>query len=400
MTTCGRVAIVGLGLLGLAAPAGASETSWTFQRIDSSGIGSSPLISLGMRTGATWPTVFYEPSGSSNGLVSASLSPLGWAKTTLDTSGAYSFVRNAAGADGRLGAAWQSAQGNPRIQFAQLTASGWQYSTVANLQSTPSSSGVNAPDVAYLPGNRPVVAYADTSGSKIKVAVQNALGWESEAISYYPSGPSTGTYVSTAVNSQGDIGVAYAYSSSVVYAQKALPGGAWSFVQLPTNFASVRNISLAYGPHDEVGLAVLNSSGNLNYAHFDIQSGQWQSDLLATGIITSPRIDLVFDNAGHPSLAYVGMDQTPTVHYWKNNGDGWADSTLPVGTDANNLYITPMGGSDAALALDRNGVPVISYYSSQSGLVLAYDPQITPEPATLLAVAAGLGIISRRQRRV
>jgi hypothetical protein len=397
MSTCGRVAVLGLCLLGLTAHVWASDISWTFQRIDAANPGMSPMVSLGMRTGATWPTVFYEPSGSPSSLVSSSLSPLGWTKTSMDTPGVPSFAHAAAGADGRLGAAWQAGQINPRIQFAQLTASGWQSSTVATLPGTPSSSGANAPDVAYLPGNRPVVAYSDMNGSKIKVAVQNAMGWESEAISYYPSGPSTGTYASTAVNGQGDIGVAYAYSSTVIYAQKALPGGTWNYVQLP-GYSSVKNISLAYGPNDEVGMAVLSGNGTLNYAHFDVQSGQWQSDLLATGIVTSPRVDLVFDSAGRPSLAYVGYDGSPAVHYWRNDGGGWADSTLPVGTDANNLTITPIAGSDAALTLDRNGIPVISYYAS-GGLLLAYDPQITPEPATLLGVIAALGLISRRRRQ-
>lgn len=400
MIACGRWVMVGLCVFGLAAQAWGSDISWTFQQVDVGSAGSSPMVSLGMRTGATWPTVFYTPSSSSSSLVAAALTPVGWSKTTLDTPGTPSFVRSAGGADGRLGAVWQSSQISPRIQFAQFTATGWQYSTVGTLPSTPSSSGANAPDMAYLPGNRPLVAYADMNGSKIKVAVQNSTGWETETVGYTPSGPSTGSYVTTAVNSQGDIGVAYlSGSSTVVYAQKSLPGGAWNYVSLTGLAQGARSLSLAYGPHDEVGLAVLGSNGGLSYAHFDIQSGQWQTELLATSTVTSPRVDLIFDAAGHPALAYVGTGEKSAVHYWKNDGGGWADVMLPSGVDpTSNLNVTPMLGGDAALALDREGIPVLSYYTS-NGLVLAYDPIVTPEPATLLTLAAGVALISRRRRR-
>ena len=399
MTTRGRVAVFGAGLLALAIQASASEISWTFQRVEQGNPGPSPMISLGMRTGATWPTVFYEPSSSPISLVASSLTPVGWAKSTLDTLSSPSYVRSAAGTDGRLGAAWQYGQSGPAIKFGQLTSAGWQYSTVATLNSQPSSSGTNAPDVAYLPGNRPVVAYADPSGSKIKVAVQNAQGWETEAVSYPTGGPPNGTFVSTAVNTQGDIGVAYCTGSNVIYAQKSLPGGTWSYVDLGTGFPGVRNVSLAYGPHDEAGMAVLYANGSLAYAHFDIQAGGWRSEVLVPSGVASPRVELVFDGAGHPALSYVAAKELAGVHYQTNDGNGWLDVALPTGIDpVSNLNVTPILGSDAALALDREGVPVISYYT-QSGLVLAYDPVVTPEPATLLAVTAGVALISRRRRR-
>lgn len=395
MTTFKRAAVWGVGMLGLVVPASASDISWTFQRVEQSTPGSSAMLSLGMRTGATWPTVFCEPTSKQGALTAASLTPVGWSDTTLDMPGVPSFVRSAAGADGRLGAAWQATQGSPRIQFGQFTASGWQLSTVATLTTTPTTTGANAPDVAYLPGNRPVVAYADVSGSKIKVAVQNALGWESEAVSFPTAGPTNGTFVSTAVDTEGDIGVAYYCSSRLIYAEKSIPGGSWSYAEL-FGLSSPKCLSLAYGPHNEVGVAALQG-GTLSYAYFDVQSGLWQNEVLTINTVSSSRVDLMFDGAGHPCLAYVGTDRV--VHYRTNDGGGWLDVSLPAGLDvATGLNTTPVPASDAALALDRDGVPVISYYAD-GGLILAYDPVITPEPATLLAIMATMGIISRRQRR-
>jgi hypothetical protein len=386
--------MVGLCVFGLAAQAWASEISWTFQRVEQVNPGPSPMLSLGMRTGATWPTVFYE-AGSQNGLTAGSLTPVGWTKTSMDLLSTPSYVRSAAGTDGRLGAAWQMGGSTaPHIQFAQLTSAGWQYSTVGNLQGSPQSNGANAPDIAYLPGNRPVVAYADIT-SKVQVAVKNATGWESQTVSFPTSGPINGQFVSTAVNSQGNIGLAYYSSSRLVYAEKSVPGGSWGYVDL-YGMSVPKNISLAYGPNDQVGVAVLQGTG-LSYIHFDVQSGCWQNDILETAGVVSNRVDLVFNNAGHPCLSYVGTDGL--VHYRTDTGSGWADILLPTGTDMlTGLNITPTQASDAALALDRDGIPVISYYT-QSGLVLAYDPIVAPEPATLLAMAAGVALISRRRRQ-
>jgi hypothetical protein len=398
MISSSRLVVV-LCMFACAAQTNAAGYSWTYQRVDqSSPWGGPPQVSMAMRTGATWPTVFYQPSAQGGALVSSTLTPTGWSKTTLDSVPQQTFMRTELAPDGRVGAVWQS-QSNG-VRFGQFTSSGWQYSTAFTPNSPPSSSGANAPDLAYLSGNRPVVTYADPSGP-IHVGVYNGLGWDSEAISYAQGGPTMGSFASTAVDSRDDIAVAYSTGSNVVFAQKSL-GGTWSYADLGNMFAgSTKNLSLGFGPNDEVGMAVLYGSGStasLGYAWFDIQSGSWRHEILAYNEVSSQRVNLTFDAAGHPSLSYV--EYGGLVHYRTNDGHGWLDVTLSAGLDpATGLNLLPRSDSDVALAFDAAGLPVLSYYSGSSGLLLAYDPQITPEPATLLLLVGGVVLLGRRHRR-
>lgn len=388
-----------LGTCALLVPtAFGGELSWTFQRVEAMSGGASPYLSLSMRTGATWPTVFHESTQGSSVAASA-LTPTGWIKTSLDSLSPPAFLHSAAGTNGRVGAVWQSSNSN-RIKLAQLTPAGWESSTVAQVTGVFSSSGAHAPDLAYLPGNRPVVAYSEPGSQKIRLAAYDGASWDTEAISFTQGSPTftTGTNVSTAVNSQGNIGVAYISASSLIYAEKSLPGGTWSYAQTMMGAGGAKSLSLAYGPNDQVAVAALLSNGTLAYSWFDIQSGTWQNETLASSNITSQAIDLAFDAQGNPSLAYVVGGSA--VHYRTKGEAGWLDYTLPTGNDPiSGLSINPTSTTQVALALDRSGLPVLSYYTPSSGLILAYDPRVVPEPATLLVAGVGLGAIARRRRR-
>ena len=195
------------------------------------------------------------------------------------------------------------------------------------------------------------------------------------------------------MNSQDSLGLAYVDSGYVNFAFKSTLSGTWIGAHVSEFADPDTHLSLTFGPNDEPGLAILRQDV-LDYASFDIDSGEWQIDNIATGV-TSERVNLLFDEEGNPAVAYVAGG---SVVYSFNDGGGWTDLLLPTGFDPDSeLYVDPDYISDAALAFDAAGVPVIAYYG-QEGLLLAYDP-IIPEPSSALALLLGLCALARRRHR-
>ncbi len=379
MTPSGRLmAGVAVLVVSMAGPhAMATTLNWTFQQIIGNPSNPTTDVACAMRTGATWPTVFSPHDG---GLQAFSLTPAGWSQFAL---GSGSGVRARPGQDGRVGVAWWGS--NEEIKFAQSSNLGWQSSTVP---AVPGMSLVGGPDVDYLSGNRPVVAYCCSGGSNdtVAVAAHDGLSWNTDTVGL-------GNEPTLAVDSQDRVGVAFRNGNTVLFALNDVSSGTW--IEMPVGSFSPTHMSLDFGPNDETGIAVLDDgSDTLSYAYFNTQSGQWAVDLLSTSV-SSQRVNLTFNSQGHPALAYV--DSSLTVHYRINDGEGWADIILPTGVDPDtSLDVDPTFGVDAAVAFDGNDIPLIAYYAD-SGLLLAYDP--VPEPATGLLVLIGLvGVIRRGQQ--
>jgi hypothetical protein len=353
---------------------------------------------MAMRTNATWPTVFYSGSQSVQGLgqqvVASSLTPVGWLPSGLGTyQMPETWLRTATGHDGRVGAAML--MGNS-VRFTQSSVMGWQSSTAGTVYSPGPQT---APDVDYLSGNRPVVAYAEGSGGALRVAAYDGLTWNTDTVTYQGSGPvpQYGDHVSMAVDSQDRIGVAYAAGPQAAFAFKNQLAGTWMGSSVGM-IGSIDHMSLAFGPNDEPGLAILTGNGDLKYAAFDIQSGSWQTETIASAV-RSDRVNLAFDGQGHPALAYVAQNGgNDALFYSANLGGGWVNYMLPSGQDpGTGLFISPSSYSEAALAFDSANTPLIAYYSANADILLAYDPPV-PEPASALLMAAA-GIVSWRRWR-
>lgn len=385
-------AVTVLAMLVWAGQSLATNITWDFQKV-SSQAPSSPMVSLGMRTGDTWPTVFYDRMG----LRAASLTPAGWSETILGVSSDNSTrVRAHAGNDGRVGAVWVNAPNE--VRFTQSSRYGWQSSSLGTSMTT---SPVSGPEFAYTSGNRPVVTYTGPVGTKtgMVVSAHDGLGWNTDLVDKVTVGQTVrtmGDLSTIAVDSQDRIALGFRYGSEVIFAMKDLSQGAWFGASLGNTFPSSSNmtLSLGFGANDNAAMAI-KSNNTLWVSHFDIQSGAWVTEQLST-LVASQRVNLAFDSQGNPAVAFSGSDDV--IHYMINRGEGWTDVVLPLGTDpTSGLTVNPTVGTDAALAFDRFDNPVIAYVGT-AGLILAYDPVVAPEPASLLMVVAGLVVLRPRRR--
>lgn len=387
------IAVTVLMVIVLAGQALATNITWDFQRVSMATGGGPPYVSLGMRTGNTWPTLFYDRSA---GLKAASLTPAGWSEFALGTtSGNGSPARAHAGPDGRVGVAWFSSSNE--VRFSQSSRYGWQSSSVGFASTT---NYIGGPDFAYLSNNRPVVAYMGSVGSKTGLALSSfdGLGWNTDLVEKVMVGTQirpAGEAPTIAIDSQDRIGLAFRYGSEIIFATLDLSQATWYGASLGSNLPVSSNtiLSLAYGANDNAAMAI--KSGNiLLVSHFDIQSGAWVTEQLSA-TVASQRVNLAFDSQGHPAVAYLGTDGS--IHYRINTGGGWGDVMLPRGTDpVTGLVVDPYATTDAALAFDRFDNPVIAYAGS-AGILLAYDP-VTPEPVSLLMAMVGLTMLRPRRR--
>lgn len=393
-----RSAAVGLFLtMLLAVNAVAGDLTSTYQQIDQYPQQSSLNITMEMRTGATWPTVLYDGSNAAPGdlhnqLVAASLTPVGWARTGLGAIdlGLGTGLRSAVSPDGRIGAV--SRFSDNTLRTSQLTGGGWATSLV----SLPSTQYYDDPDIAYLPGDRPVIANATNNG-ELLVSAYDGLTWQTTPVTLTQGQPAQGTALSLDVDSQQRIALAYLDSSGdVAFAHKAPFDSAWTSTTVSTTQYSAPYISLAFGPNDQPGIAILDRNADtVSYASFDLQTGQWVTELVASEV-RSNRIELTFNSAGAPAMAFMRDDGEREIIYTINNGAGWTQYALPNDYDPiTQLDREPRGETDAALAFDHNDIPLIAYYSGSDGLLLAYDPPL-PEPATLLLGALGTLLLRRR----
>jgi hypothetical protein len=373
--------------------ASADVFNWTFQQIESYYYDSHQLA-LAMRTGATWPVAFHNGGGPGleDKLVASSLTPVGWVSSPLghfDAPGSYQRARS--GQDGRVGAAYFS-QGT--AYFAQSAGGSWQ---TVGLGPCAFSGMFASPDLDYMSGNRPVVAYAGNN-NQLRVHTYTGAGWESETVTISPPGGTPvqlyGDSPALAVDSLDSPALAYVDGGQVKLAYKSQFSGTWAETTVAPFVDGPASLSLGFGENDEPGLAIL-SQGRLDYAYFDIPSGTWHTENIATDV-ASERVNLTFDSQGHPALAYVANGCFTTLAI--RSGAGWDRHLLPQGLDpASGLGTTPLWNSEAALAFDAQDVPLISYYAD-GRLLLAYDPTVPEPTAVLLLVACTALLASRRAR--
>jgi hypothetical protein len=359
--------------------------TWSFQQVDSNPRSSSNQIALAMAAGARWPKVVYEKSlnGGSRYIAAASLKPTGWTSSYLSSTplaSAPSNLGTARSPDGHIGVVWRN---GTSVQAALSNGGGWGVSTVGTMASA--GSNYNA-SIAYGPDNQPVVAYTDTTGLHVNTFTGGQ--WDHNVAA-------TGSLAvaSVAMDSLGQAQLVYRRGPGSYYSVRSTDKTTWMTTSLPPSAAyRVMSYSLALGPNDEPAFTYLHGS-TLEFGVFDLTSGKWQMQTLATDVM-SQRVNMVFDSQGRAGLAFV---RNQSVNVMLNDGGAWSTYVLPTGANPlGGFDRTPNPTSEACLAFDAMDVPVVAYYSP-SGVMLAYDPVVSPEPTTLLMLmGAGLVLVRKR----
>jgi hypothetical protein len=376
---------VGLSAGLLCAPVVRAGTyNWTFQEFGYAGDYASGLA---MRTNNTWPVVFSQNRSSSYTVAAYSLKPVGWTSASFSsTVYGNSAIKAEAAPNGEVGATWSSGS---TIEFAGSSANGWVRKSFTR------TSGDEYPDLAFLPDSNPLLAYAE--GGRLKVAGYNSAGWSQASVDAMKD-PATGSTttvsarrVSVAADSEGGVFVAFTNGPTVGVTYFDSITGTWLGKML-TNMSTstISDISLAFGPNNEAGMALRTDDRRLLYAAYDPRTGTWSTDVISTDVLNY-HVNLVFDHHGNPSVAY----QTQAgISFSTNPGEGWTTSVLPVGN------YKPMSYSDAALAFDADNLPVIAFNAGSGKMILAYDPVLVPEPACFVLLVGGVMALIGRRRAV
>jgi hypothetical protein len=386
-----RAAMAWIAGLAVVVSASAGTYNWTFQEAGAS-TGGGRVAGLAMKTGDTWPVVFGQGQTFGNMAGAFSLKPAGWVATSFNApvyTSSSSGMKAESAPNGQVASVWTS--GPATVEYAQTSPNGWLRSTFVK-----ASTGIGTPDLAFRSNSAPVVAYTDLG--RMNLMSYGPTGWDKVQINELRD-PATGqtispsaNQVSVAVESQNGVCLAYAYNTTVGFAFQDSATGTWYGKPISTSptWSSVTDISLAFGLNDQAGMAFL-SNDSLYYSSFDPRTGTWVTDFVA-GAVQSDRINLAFDQAGNPALAYTSQG---TVRFTTKVGYGWANYMLPTG----GTPYAPSSDSDAALAFDANNLPVIAYNSTGGKLVLAYDPVLTPEPVCLSLMLVAAAIVVRPRRK-
>ena len=273
-------------LVSTAAASDGSPLSWNYQQTGFTAYsGAGPQTAVAMRDGRVWPVIFSE--NGERKVQAYSLYPVknpltntNWFQigTNLITDTGSGMLSAATSPDGRFGAA--------------LTIIG-----------NPTSAAVVGSSLTGFTGAMPGVQAIDFDRNGN--LVQGTL-------STLPviQGVQPGFLVDIAVSSLGDVG---AVDSNFKYYQNSLLMGGWGSVDLKPVFTPMppptgQSLDLAIDslgrPHI-VGLRSSSSGLELAAYDFDIVSGQWESQSLATGLTGNFGATIAADSKGGVGAAWV-----------------------------------------------------------------------------------------------
>jgi hypothetical protein len=157
---------------------------------------------------------------------------------------------------------------------------------------------------------------------------------------------------------------------------------------------------VAYGIQSMPG-----SSFSVAASYFDIMSGQWRQQTLASGLNSSVLPTIAADGVGGVGLAWMSdvSGANSLMYAYKKGSADWTVHTVTSLTVTSGLFTSSLISQPrVGLDFDAENYPVISFMGGGNEIWLAYDPIVVPEPSSL--VLAGLGLLAstiamRRTRR-
>jgi len=346
---------------------------WYYSEISSEGADLGGSSALAMSNGNIWPTV------ATNGGV-AMMTPAGWVKGSVGYMDGS--INAATAADGTVGFV------DTHGKVAMLTKSGWSSSYVGG-------DVAGSTSIAFDGNSRAAVLHSgyDYEGPDLILSVQTSFGWQSSTVVDSQGTPVMSAGASIAFDSYNQSVIAFDSGTGLRFGTKGpLNGHQWSLTDSGSESPYTGNskLDLALSANDIPFVAYADGS-MLSYATYDRQTDSIISsnvDTLSTDQFGEDCFAIGSDSEGGIGIAYVASYEGANVlSYAHNAGDGWEIDRL---RDA-------IATESIGLAYDEEGNPVISYIDVASGsLMLAYDPIVTPEPASIALFGLGALAVARR----
>lgn len=329
---------------------------------------NSQHVALGMRSGGTWPVVAYNGG-------TAAMTPVGWVFNGQPMGMRYAITGDTS-ASGLVG----FANGTGIMDI--LGPNGWSHSSFSSGTYPPPSD--MRPSMAFTRDNISSVLHSSgvTPGQMV-LSTFNGFGWSNDVPKINGTMPINSKTYALDYDSYNQANIAFNGPEGLMFGLKgSLTGNQWLFATVD-RAVNPYVIDVGIGAGDIPYLAY-SMSNQLYYAMYDPHQNGWTKGYL--GSLASPMsfFDMAVDSLGGVGIAYVAQGDVLTYAY-SDGTSGWNVETAAT---------SAMGYNGVALAFDRDNNAVICYTSRDGRLWMA-DAVAVPEPATLLLLACGCGILRR-----
>ena len=338
---------------------------WHYTTVAEGGFHGSALA---MRNDYTWPTIVAFDSGITRSFVQT---PVGWLDGYTSSGQSNSgYVRAASDDNGNAAFITHNST-------IAISSEGWTVLGNSNRE-------IYNHDVAFNSDGQISVL------NEQSVSTFNGIGWSSSS---WWNGQYDGLLgAALAYDSYGQANVVGYANGSLYYAmQGSLTGGNWIVdVESPIADNVDGAIDFTLTNNDVPVVAYVEDNQHLAVSFYDIKTADWSSSIISD-MHSYDSFVIDSDSKGGVGLAYITNDY---LHYQYFEGTGWSY--------ADELAVAYSEGT-IGLDFDYKDNPVISYSgvnpdNGSQGLIVAYDPIVTPEPVTVGLLSLGGLLVTRRRR--
>ncbi len=310
------------------------------------------------------PHVSYIRSESESYLWYAYSDGTIWQNTLVDYSHGTGFMPALAlDSAGQPHVSYCQAQNSCQVlRYGEYNGTEWQFQQVAHTR----GNRAGGPSMALIAGEQPLLTYIDDDQHALRYAYLNGLDWITATVEHL-----TGTLSvpSLAVNSSGQVGVAYLYTNGYYRYElhyATYDGFTWTVQTAYTITGYSEFLSLAIDSQGHPHVAYVSTAGAedpvLFYATYD--GTIWTAETIEAS--TGGRPSLALDSAGRPHVSYSGYSENSSrsLKYASLEGTTWRAETVDSTSSAN----------DHTLVLDAGDHPHIVYVTySQNAIRYAYN---------------------------